>query len=101
MSKSIDHKFSCVYVTKKSGEISTVEVSLTVGKDKIKVFIQPVDQKDIEEDLPEILEQIEKSQLVKAGIRIIDDCEVYVVYKDIPDHPKKIEFSDKNFTIKK
>lgn len=99
MTKPADHKFSIAYISKYSGDISTVEVALSVGEEKMKVLIQPNEKNNIEEDLPEIIKQIEKSQLSRMGIGILNDCEVYVHNQEEGGQTKKVEFADENFTL--
>lgn len=100
MRKPDDRKFSCAYIAKDSGEIFTVDVTLGVEKDKMKVIIQPNEQGNIQNDLPEILKQIEKNHLSRVDISIINDCEVYIGDKENDEDLKRIKFIDENFTIK-
>lgn len=100
MGKHSAQRFTHAYVSKDSGEICYVEISLGVGKEKIKLIIKPDEQKNIEKDLPEILSQIEKTQLSRIDIKIQNDCEVFIVDKTNPDNIKKIEFIDENFMIR-
>lgn len=100
MGNSNNNKFTYAYVAQDTGEISTVEVSLSVGSNKMKVFIKPNEQQKIENDLPEILKQLEKNQLSRVNLNVIDDCEVYILDAEGPSRFKKVEFIDENFTIK-
>ncbi|NLM12387.1 MAG: hypothetical protein GX209_01390 [Epulopiscium sp.] len=100
MEDSSSHKFTYAYFAQDAGEICTVEVSLSVGNDKMRVFITPNEGQKINNDLPEILKQIEKNQLSRINLNILDDCEVYILEDEASNTYKKVEFIDENFTIK-
>jgi len=100
MAGSSNRKFTYAYVAKDTGEIFSVDVSLGVGNDKMQIFIKPNEQQNLYNDLPEILKQIEKSQLSRVNLNILNDCEVYILDDENSGHYKKVEFIDENFTLK-
>ncbi|NLK21276.1 MAG: hypothetical protein GX308_04185 [Epulopiscium sp.] len=99
MAKIGRHKFSYAYISKDTGELCDVEISLRVENDKMKILIQSNDDRNIERDLPEILNKLQQNQLLKADISILEDCIVYVKYPN-QENDKKVEIMDENFTIK-
>lgn len=77
-----DYNCSLAYVKKHTDEISSVDISLTVKHEKIRVKIKPIDSYYIVDELEDILKEFQKSHLSRIKVNLFNECEIYLECSD-------------------